>query len=352
MTAAAGSLPLVADGADPVRVLAELLAAGHGDGLPVVPPTAARLDGMLAGVAEPDRSHGQVPPLFGELTVRAVAWHAVLAGCRSVELPVVLAAVRAAVEPEFNLLGISTTTGSPAVAVLVHGPVAAHLGMTSSAGGLGTGNRANACIGRAVSLALAGIGGARAGVTDMATIGQPAKYTCCTAEVAVGPLPSLARRRGLAPDADAVTVVGVSGITEVLPAEGYRDAPAVLAPAAAALASVALAAGDPRRAGSGEQFLLLPPELAGHVAARGWNAGRIATFLFEEGTALLRSGAAELAGRWELPAYAVEGLRVAASAADVHVVVTGGTGIKMLLLPTWAGGTRSVTAPVLPVRVG
>ena len=83
------------------------------------------------------------------------------------------------------------------VAVLVHGPVVERCGMTSGAGGLGTGNRANACIGRAVSLALAGIGGARAGVTDMSALGQPAKYTCCTAEAASGPLPSLAVRRGV-----------------------------------------------------------------------------------------------------------------------------------------------------------
>ena len=345
MTSPGGPLPVVDDAADPVVVLDELLAAGHGDGLPVVPPTAARLAAMLAGVAAPDLVYGAVPPLFGELTVRAVAWYAVLAGCRPAELPVVVAAVRAALDPEFNLLGIATTTGAPAVAVLVHGAPVARLGMTSGSGGLGTGNRANASVGRAVSLALAGIGGARAGLTDMATIGQPAKFTCCTAEPADGPWPSLAARRGLAADAGAVTVIGVGGTAEVLPGEGYRDAAAVLAPAAAALGATALAAGDPRRAGLGEQFLLLPPELAGFLDAAGWDVRRIAGFLFEEGNAVLRAGAAGPAGAG-LAAYATEGLRVAASAADVHVVVTGGPGVKMLLLPTWSGGTRSVTVPV------
>jgi hypothetical protein len=333
-------LPLLADGADPSEVLDELLTAGHGDGLPVVPPTAARVSAMLAGVADPDAVLGMVPPLFGELTVRAVAWYAVLAGCRPAQLPVVVIAVRAALDDRFNLLGIATTTGAPAVAVLVHGRVA-DLGLTSGAGGLGTGSRANACVGRAVSLALAGIGGATAGLTDMATIGSPAKYTCCTAEVPDGPLPSLAVRRGLAAGEPAVTVVGVGSVVEVLPAEGYRDAPEVLGPAAAAMAGVALAAGDPRRAALGEQFLLMPPELASYVAARGWDAERIAGFLFERGSALLRSGAAGVAPD--------DGLTVAASAAEVHVVVTGGVGVKMQLLPGWMGGTRSVTAPVLPL---
>jgi hypothetical protein len=269
----------------------------------------------------------------------------VLAGCRPVHLPVVVAACRAALADSFNLLGIATTTGAPAVAVLVHGPVAARAGLTSGAGGLGTGNRGNACVGRAVSLALAGIGGATAGLTDMATIGSPAKYTCCTAEVLDGPLPSLPVRRGLAADADAVTVVGAGSVVEVLPAEGYRDVPEVLAPAAAAMAGMALAAGDPRRAVLSEHFLLIPPEIASFMTDRGWSAERIAGFLYERGNAVLRTGAVDSGAA---PA-AVEDLSVAASAADVHVVVTGGAGVKMLLLPGWMGGTRSGTAPVLPL---
>ena len=43
------------------------------------------------------------------------------------------------------------------------------------------------------------------------------------------------------------------------------------------------------------------------------------------------------------------GATVAASAAEVHVVVTGGAGVKMQLLPGWMGRTRSVTVPVLPL---
>jgi hypothetical protein len=343
------TLPLVADDADPASVLVELLAAGHGDGLPVVPPTAARVAAMLSDVDDPDRSYGWVPPLGGDLTVRSVAWYAVLAGCLPAELPVVVAAVRATLDPGFNLLGISTTTGAPAVAVLVHGPLADRLGMTSGAGGLGTGNRANACVGRAVSLALAGIGGATAGITDMATIGSPAKYTCCTAEAARGPFPSLAVRRGITPDTDAVTVVGAGSLLEVLPAEGYREPPSVLGPAAAAMAGVAMAAGSPTRAGRSEQFLLMPPEPAELLAAQGWGADGIAEFLFEQGSALLRASASSLAVRAGAAAYEAADPWVAASAADVHVVVTGGVGIKMQLLPGWMGGSRSVTAPVAPL---
>lgn len=339
-------LPLVRDDADPLAVRADLLAAGHGDGLVVVPPTAARLAAMLDGAGDPDIVLAQVPPLFGELTVRAVAWYSVLAGYPPVALPVVLAAARAALEPRFNLLGLATTTGAAAVGVLVHGPVAQRIGMTSGAGGLGSGNAANASVGRAVSLALAGIGGATAGLTDMSTLGSPAKYTCCTAESTAAPLPSLAARRGLPVGCDAVTVVAVGGLVEVLPGEGYREPPSVLGPAAAALAGVALASGDPFPADPGEPFLLLPPEPAGLLAEHGWDVGRIAGFLFEQGSALLQEATGALARRAGVPAYAAGRPSVAASADDVQVVVTGGAGVKMQLLPPWAGGSRSVTVPV------
>jgi hypothetical protein len=48
-------------------------------------------------------------------------------------------------------------------------------------------------------------------------------------------------------------------------------------------------------------------------------------------------------------AYGAGDLRVAASADDVRVVVTGGPGVKAAVLPTWMGGTRSVTAAVRPL---
>ena len=96
----------------------------------------------------PDDVLGLVPPLFGELTVRAVAWYAVLAGCRPAELPVVVAACRAALEDAFNLLGIATTTGAPAVAVLVHGPVAARRLTSGPAGSAPGAARTRAWAGR------------------------------------------------------------------------------------------------------------------------------------------------------------------------------------------------------------
>ena len=201
------------------------------DGLPLVPPTRRRLEAMAAGLSGRADSHGMMPPMFGDITPDAVAYQCVIAGCRPAELPVVLAAAEATLEPDFNLLGIATTTGTACVALCVHGPIARKLGINAGTNCLGPGNRANASIGRALQLSIRNIGGARAETGDMATMGQPGKYTFCFAERGDGPFPTLTSRRGLAADASAITVMGISGTAEVLPGDGEGATPeAILSP--------------------------------------------------------------------------------------------------------------------------
>jgi hypothetical protein len=276
-----------------------LLADGIGDGLPVVEPTAER----LAAMGGDDVPLGLVPPLFGELTSRRAAYYAVLAGCCPPELSVVLAALQACLEPELNLLGVQTTTGTAAVCVIVSGSVPARLGFHTGGNLLGPGNRVNACVGRAVALALSGIGGARPGETDMATTGQPGKYTFCL------PVPG---------GVDRVRVLGVGGTAEVLPHGGGGTVAEILDPLADALAGAVRAAGDPTRLASCDQMVVIPPELAARLAGVP-----VAERLFAVGR--------ERAGH-----------PVAAGPDALHVLVTGGPGVKMLHLPGWIGGSRMV----------
>ena len=94
-----------------------LTAAELSDGLPLVPPTRRRLEAMVAGLAGRSESQGMMPPMFGDITPESVAYQCVIAGARPAELPVVLAAAVATLEPDFNLLGIATTTGTACVAL-------------------------------------------------------------------------------------------------------------------------------------------------------------------------------------------------------------------------------------------
>ena len=309
---------------------AVLEAAEFGDGLPLVPPTEARLAAMLAGISNPDESLGFMPPLFGEVTPRAVAYNAVLAGCRPAELKVVTAAVVACLEPSLNLLGLMTTTGSAAVATLVHGPVVAELGLNASINCLGPGNRANAAIGRAVSLCLRNIGGAREGSGDMATCGQPGKYTFCFAEGGEGPYPPLHVRRGLAPSSSAVTVMGVSGTAEVLPlrdGEGGDAGPDAILDALAVIMRASVeTTGAARQPEPPEQTFILPLELAERLLGAGIGLAEIQKYLFSAGAAA--------------------GLPLAAGPEHIFPIVTGGPGVKMAYLPLWGGGSRMVTRAI------
>ena len=314
--------PVFDPGADWDAAQAALLDAALSDGLPMVVPTAARLARMLAG-RDPALSFGHMPPLFGEITAESVAWCCVVAGCLPSEFPVVLEAAIAVLEPEFNLLGIQTTTGTPTAAALVHGERAiAALGMNAATGCLGPGNRANACIGRALRLVLTNVGGARPEIGSMATMGQPAKYGMAFAEGAHGLATPLHARRGLRAGEGAVTVIGLSGTIEVLPEAGAETPEAVLRPALAAMRGAREASSGGRHREPGEQFLLLPPEMADAIVKGGWNLRAAQEFLLRE------SGT-------EWP--------IARAPEDIHIIITGGAGVKMTCLVPWGGGTFCVT---------
>ena len=114
------------------------LEQGWGDGLPLVPPTAARVEAMLSTTdLAADHTVAELPPNYGAATVERVAINAVMAGCLPAYLPVVLAAVEAISDPAFNLYGIQATTHPCAPLVIVNGPIRATLGLNSSSGAYG-----------------------------------------------------------------------------------------------------------------------------------------------------------------------------------------------------------------------
>ena len=91
----------------------ELFAMGVTDGLPVTPPTRERVAAMLKHCGfDGAEVVTMLPPAFEEATWRDIAINAVMAGCLPAYLPVVGVAVDARAAPEFNLIGVATTTGS------------------------------------------------------------------------------------------------------------------------------------------------------------------------------------------------------------------------------------------------
>jgi hypothetical protein len=255
------------------------------------------------------------------VTVGDVAVCAVLAGCAPAHLPALVAGVRAVQDPAFNLLGVSTTTGSAAIAMILHGSAVQTLGANAGANCLGPGNHTNATLGRALATVVRAVGGAVPGSIDMATMGQPAKYGMCCAEGdPFDGWPPLHTERGFAPSDPAVTVYAPSGTIEVVDATSHEPE-GLLATLAGALG--VRTGSDGRAAGSGEPVVLVPPEWALRLSAAGWT----------------RAAVRERLARRPEGARPTEALTL---------VVTGGVGTKAIVVPSWSGGTRSVTAGIAP----
>jgi hypothetical protein len=156
---------------------------GFTDGLPVVPPTQEKIDEIVARLGgDASFVEARVAPRWGELTREVLAINMVMAGCKPEYAPVVLAAVKAITDPAFNLNGVQATTHVASPLLVVNGPIAREIGMNGGVNAFGSGNRANATIGRALRLIMLNVGGGWPGDLDKSTLGHPGKYTYCVCE--------------------------------------------------------------------------------------------------------------------------------------------------------------------------
>ncbi len=306
-------------------------ARGWTDGLPVVPPTPERLERMLAGTRR-DRAEvlGLVAPDYGECTVEKVAVNAVMAGCRPEYLPVVLAAVEAALTEEFNWHGLAATTYFAGPVVVVNGPVTSALGMNSKMNVLGQGNRANTTIGRALQLVLRNVGGARPGEVDRATLGNPGKLSFCFPErEADSPWTSLATERGVPEGKSAVTLFageGPRGVVDQLSRE-----PESLA---RSLGSALLAVAHYKVVVGFDAMLVVGFEHGNVFRRAGWDKARLRR---ELDAVLVRSGADLVRGAGDI----AEGLPEKMAGAQVPKFRPGG------LLLVHAGGNAGLFSAVV-----
>lgn len=92
------------DGADLVEAYFE---RGWTDGLPVVPPTPAKIKAVVAALGgDPAHVECRVAPRWGLLSREVLAVNMVMAGCLPSYAPVVRAALLALTDANFNLNGV------------------------------------------------------------------------------------------------------------------------------------------------------------------------------------------------------------------------------------------------------
>jgi hypothetical protein len=322
-----------------------LFERGWTDGLPVVPPTEARVLRMLEGTTRaPDEIVAVVPPDLVECTVEKVAVNAVMAGCKPEHLPVVLAALEGACTSEFNIHGLLATTWFSGPLLIVNGPITERIGMNSGINAMGQGNRANATIGRALQLTIRNVGGGKPGGVDRATLGWPGKYTFCFAErTDTMPWEPLGESRGVT--GDAVTLFAAGGVQGVVD-QLSRDPESLTRSFAACLRAVA----HPKLVIGFDAVMVVTPEHARIYREAGWDRARLSAeldaLLQVDGKDAVQGAGGITEG---LPAH-LEGVTLPKFRKDGLLIAHagGGAGLFSAIICGWASGDVGSS----PVTVG
>jgi hypothetical protein len=323
---------------------------GWTDGLPIVPPTEARVLAMLEGTPrDPQDVVAIVPPDLAPCTVEKVAINAVMAGCKPEYLPVVLTAVEAVCTDEFNMHGLLATTMAAGPVVIVNGPIRRRIGMNSGKNVFGQGNRANSTIGRALQLVVRNVGGGRPGEIDRATLGNPGKVSFCFAEDEEGsPWTPMSTDYGFEAGVDTVTI---------FPGEGPRTVFDQIArepePLCRSIAASLRTMYTPKVAIAFDAVVALSPEHSRIFRDAGWSKDEFKAKLHEllmiPGAELVRGAGGIAEGMPDsirdktIPKFRPGGLHV------VHC--GGGAGLFSAIIPGWvngAGGSQIVTREIRP----
>ena len=316
------------------------------DGLPVVTPTEPRVQKMLAGTRrDPSELVGNVPPAMEPATVRTVAIHALMAGCKPEYLPIVLGGLEIMLREVFNLNGVQGTMHGVAPLMIVNGPYARKVGVHGGNGCFGPGFRANASIGRAIRLMLMNLGGGIAGVGSATVFATPLRYTACLTENVVrSPWETLAVSRGYGEDEDVITCAMVES-----PRLCYDDANQEPERLLAGIADSMTALGSWNMHVRSDMVVAMGPEHATICHKAGLTRADVHRRLIE--LAGLEVRQMKRGGNWRSerakklgidPADEERFVPVIKDPRDLHLIVAGGWGPLTAVCHGWGGGSRAV----------
>ncbi|MGV3626670.1 MAG: hypothetical protein ACO1PN_03160 [Betaproteobacteria bacterium] len=316
------------------------------DGLPVVTPTEARVQHMLTGTRRsPDEVVGNIPPAMEPATVRTVAIHAVMAGCRPEYLPVVIGGISLMLREEFNLNGVQGTMHGVAPLMMVNGPHAQRIGLHGGNGCFGPGFRANATIGRAIRLMLTNLGGGIPGVGSATVFSTPLRYTACLAEnTERSPWETIACSRGYAGDDNVITCAMVES-----PRLCYDDVSQEPHRLLTGIADSMAAMSSWNMHVRSDMVVAMSPEQATICAKAGMSRADVHARLRE--LAGRRVGYLKNGGNWRRERALKININpddddcfvpVIKDERDLHLIVAGGWGPLTAVCHGWGGGSRAV----------
>jgi hypothetical protein len=276
---------------------------GWTDGLPIFPPTEEAVAEMMKGTdLPPDQIVAKLIPRMGKATVKKIAVNAVMAGALPIHMPLLIAAVDALSDKKTRFDTFEVSTGSWSPMFILNGPVRKDVHINCSSGALSPGNMANAAIGRAVGLIVKNIGGARKGIEDMGTIGNPGKYSLVLGEYEEeSPWEPLHVDRGFKKEDSTLTVFFPNNFSLSIPSQTSAQG---IADGLVTMQLRSLSA------------LVVIPDQAKILAKEGWSKQKVKEYIAQK----TASGASQRGG--------------ALKPEDFVVVVAGGPG-------TWMGAYRS-----------
>jgi hypothetical protein len=254
------------------------------DELPIVPPTVEKIEAFLRHT---DRAPHEQIAVLPQANLAAVPWNiaanAVMAGCRPDSMPLLIAAVEAIADNEYNLNNIGTTWGVLPF-LLVNGPAVKRMGIET--GGQLISKGENRAIGRALGLIVKNIAGYKLGRNYMATFGYPLSFTLAESDDEC-PWQPYHVEHGF--DRDDSTVTACGTVTWGWPPAIYGTADKTAAQTALEFLSLEVTkkpclARLAERGPSGFRnmvTLLLAPPVAKSLAAAGYSKQQIREYVYE-----------------------------------------------------------------------
>jgi hypothetical protein len=195
------------------------------DGLPIVPPTVAAVEEMLEWTDFlPDEEIAVLPMANLKATSRNIAVNAVMAGCRPEYMPLLIAAVEAFSEPDYQLKDLGSTSSIKPL-IVVNGPIIKQLDINHGTSLMALGRKSNSTIGRALGLITRNIAGFREGETWMGCFGWPGSPAVMAEDEQLTPWEPYHVERGFDRNASTVTAMMARNATYQMMSAGDTAEP-------------------------------------------------------------------------------------------------------------------------------
>jgi len=256
------------------------------DGLPIVPPTLARIEEFLRFTPrQPDERLGVLLPESRAATVWATAVNGVMAGCRPEYMPILVALIEAMADPVYGVEHSGNTPGAETLIVL-NGPIIRQLKFNFEQGVLRDGFLPNTSVGRFWRLALRNMAGFLPHKTDKGCFGNTFRVVLAENEDALAKIgwPSCAEDMGFRTGDNTVTITRMTG-GGVFPSV-TGDTPELMMPYVAdAVAAqtgweIVFTVGG-LTFGTLRPALVLTPILAETMAKAGWSKADVKRYLYD-----------------------------------------------------------------------